>query len=231
VILTPERFDAVFAVAAETYPCEPTKKDPRTEKPWNWNAAFCSDWRDLQGSKGLQCVKPGDAADAWKAKDTFYKNGHIEHFHATSLKQVQVNVVWEDDETGITVPIKCLLDVVPRVDSDFGAYLADVKRSNCAEYSKWQKTVHNFGLHYQASVYLDAYNAATGEKRNRFEHHIQESIAPWETTHRELSVEFIALGRARYQADLMNYCRALKTGRFMGYDNAIVEPEPWMVLA
>lgn len=231
IILTPERFEKEYAIAPEVYPCEPTKKDPRTEKPWNWNATFCADWKELQEAKGLSVVKSGHAADAWKAREVFMSNERLKAFHEGSRKQVQVNVVWEDDETGIVVPIKCLIDLVPDAGTEFDNMLADFKRTNDAEYRKWARTVHSYQLHLQGAFYLDAYNAATGEKRNRFDHHIQEQVNPWEVTHRELSHEFIALGRTSYKSALANYSRALKTGNFYGYDNAMVEPEIWMITA
>lgn len=223
LILTPERFGTSYAITPETYPSE------KGDKPWNWNANHCKAWRDEQEAAGFEVVKPSAASDAHAAKAVFYKNEHIAEFHAVSQKQVCVNVEWMDEETGLSIPIKCLLDLAPDPDSEFGDTLADLKRTNNAEYRAWCATVRKFQLHYQAAFYLDAINAATGLKYRNFEHHIQESFSPWETTHRMLSAEFVNLGRVAYMRDLQDYCRALKSGVFRGYDEAIVEPEAWML--
>lgn len=229
IMLTPERFEAQYEIAPVNYPVKPTAKDPRTEKPWNSNSTWCKDWIAEAEERGASWVKPKAAEEAWKAREILHSNPRLHAFHEGSKKQVQFNVVWEDPETGIVVPIKGLIDLLPDAKGEFGKMLADFKRTNNAEYRMWARTVHSFGLHYQAAFYLDAYNAATGEKRNQYEHHVQESVSPFETTHRELSFEFLTLGRTRYQSDLANYCRALKTGVWMGYDTAIVEPEVWMM--
>lgn len=231
VILTPERFEKTYAIAPETYPAEGKKKgDPTVDKPWNWNATFCKEWRDEQTGKGLEVAKSDDASEAWKAKEAFFQNDHLRAFHEVSKKQAQVNVEWHD-QSGIVVPVKCLLDIVPDPSSQFGDTLADLKRTNCADYRSWAKTVHSYGLHYQGAFYLDAINAATGLNYRNFEHHIQESFSPYETTWRPLSVEFIKLGRDRYQYDLREYCRSLNEQKFHGYDNAVVDPEPYMIAA
>lgn len=223
IVLTPDRFEQLYAVAPEVYP----SKDG--DKPWNWNATFCKEWKNAQEELGLAVVKSGHAADAWKAREALLRNGHIKAFHSVSRFQVQVNCRWEDPDTAIVVPVKCLLDIVPDPDSAFGDTLADYKRTNNAEYRAWARTVHNYGLAFQAAFYLDAINAATGLQYRSFEHWIQESVAPWECTHRMLSSEFITIGRNAYQTAFSHYCRALKTGCFPGYDSAIVEPEAWMV--
>lgn len=230
LILTPERFESVYAVAPDTYPApESARKDaPIIQKAWNWNAEFCKNFRTAEHAAGREVVKSSDHGDALKAREILFLNEHIAAFHSVSRKQVQVNAEWHDEETGIVVPIKCLLDLAPDPTSEFGNTLADFKRTQSAEYRAWTKTVRNFGLHYQAAFYIDAINAAAGLAYRSFEHHIQESFEPWETTHRMLSDDFITLGRVAYIRDLKDYCRALKTGTFRGYDEAIVEPESWM---
>ncbi len=87
----------------------------------------------------------------------------------------------------------------------------------------------NDGLNYQAALYLDAYNAASGLKYRNFSHVISENEPPYEPTWRMLAVEFLQIGRDHYQSDLKRYCYALKHGTFRGYDTAIVEPEAWML--
>ncbi len=230
ITLTPERLEKVYAICPETYPATQKKKDdPIEQKPWNWNANYCAEWREARFSEGKEVVKSGDISDAWEARKALFQNEHIAAFHEISKKQVLVNVEWNDADTGIIVPVKALLDIVPDPESEFGDTLADFKRTNDASYRKWARTVHSMGLHYQAAFYIDAINAALGSKYRNFEHHIQESFAPWESTHRLLAAEFITIGRNAYQADFKDYCRALKTGKFRGYDCAMVEPEAWML--
>ncbi len=142
-----------------------------------------------------------------------------------------LNVEWHDDDTGLIIPFKCLLDIVPDPKSDYGDTLFDLKTTDNAHGLKWPRQVFNFGLHYQAAVYLDAMNAAAGAKYRNFGHIIQESEPPYEPTHRVLSAEFMDLGRIDYQLNLKRYAWSLKNNIWSGYDTAICDLESWMIAA
>ena len=56
-LLTDEaRIEDRIAVYPEMYPCEPSARDPRTEKPWNNNSNFCRDWKEREQAGGKLCV-------------------------------------------------------------------------------------------------------------------------------------------------------------------------------
>lgn len=232
IALTPERFEQVYTICPTHYTAVGKKKDDQPEqKPWNWNANYCKEWREQEEAAGKIVVKSEHSSDAWTAVKRLTQEQHIADFLKASRRQVWVNVEWHDEETGLVVPVKCLLDLVPDPKSEFGDTLADLKTTCNASYRAWCKQVFNESWHTQAALYLDAYNIATGLKYRNFEHIISESFAPYEPTHRMLSSEFLQLGRHDYQEQLKDYCRCLKTGNFRGYDCAIAEPESWMLAA
>ncbi len=231
VALTPKSFESVYAIAPETYPATPKKKDdPIEEKPWNWNAKHCQSWREDQEEIGKTVIKSGDASEAWKAVQRLRDEPFILAFLMASQTQVWVNVEWQDEETGIIVPVKCLLDLAPDPKSEFGDTLGDLKTTANASYRAWCKQVHNEGWHVQAALYMDAYNVVTGLKYRNFEHIISENFAPYEPTHRPLSAEFLTLGRSEYQRQLQQYCQCLKNKSWPGYDTAMTDLESWMIL-
>jgi hypothetical protein len=90
---------------------------------------------------------------------------------------------------------------------------------------------------------MEAFNLATGEKRDCFVHLIQESSRPYMTARRMLSVEFMELGRLEYKRQLERYCRCLKSNTWPDYDSEddlngmifdgfrIVEPDTYMIAA
>lgn len=235
VVLTPDRFDSVYAVEPATYPAKGKRKDdPEIQKPWTYQADFCKAWRSDRRAEGKEPVKSEgkeSLSEAWIAVKRFTQEQHIADFLKASKRQVWVNVEWHDEETAIVVPVKCLIDLVPDPESEFGDTLADLKTTCNASYRAWCKQVFNEGWHTQAALYLDAYNIATGLKYRNFEHIISENFSPYEPTHRMLSSEFLQLGRYEYQRQLKDYCQCLKSGNFRGYDNAIAEPESWMLAA
>lgn len=235
VVLTPNRVAEIYAVEPATYPAKGKKKDdPEIQKPWTYQADHCKTWRADRRAEGKEPVKSEgkeSLSEAWKAAKRLIDDSHIDLFLQVSKRQVWINVEWADEETGIVVPIKCLLDLVPDPSSEFGDTLGDLKTTCNASYRAWCKQVYNEGWHTQASLYLDAYNVASGLKYRNFEHQISENFAPYEPTHRMLSSEFLLLGRVEYQRQLKSYCQCLKTGIFQGYDCSIAEPDQYMIAA
>ena len=126
---------------------------------------------------------------------------------------------YADKETGLTVPLKGMIDLEPRVNSTFHDSLADLKTCNSASPFPWARAVFEHGYHIQAAMYLDLYNSATGQDRTTFLHVLQESYAPWEVGKRLLSQEFLELGRLTYLTALQRYCQCLAANSRPGAAN------------
>lgn len=236
MVLTPEKFNDFFAVTPETYRSE-EKKNVFVDKPWNWNATYCKEWRDKIGAKTpIKFELKQKADDAVKA---LWADKKIQSVLRSSKKQIMVMGEYHDEDTGIVVPLKGLIDFVPNVGTELGKTLGDFK--TCANGSKhvWKKTVFEHNYHVQAALYLDLYVSATGEERLDFVHIIQESFFPYQPGRRLISEEFVKLGRHKYLSTLKRYCQCLKSGVWPGFDDeesrdcwngwTIVSPEAWML--
>lgn len=237
MLLTPSRFDLLIAVTPAEYPAIPKRKDDPIEmKPWNKNATFCKEWEAERD--GMQIVKPDLHADALAAVKVLMADEQIAGLVGCSQKQVMAVGEYHDDETDLIVPLKVLIDLEPAQESPFEDSLADLKTCATASPFPWVRAVHDHGYHVQAALYLDVYNAATGEDRTTFLHVLQESYAPWEVGKRILSQEFIELGRLTYLTALRRYCACLAANHWPGYDEDgkmvlhgwnLTEPEAWMI--
>lgn len=224
-VLDNERFGNQFVVAPETYTNEKGE-----DKRWNRNAKVCIEW------EGNQCgviIKSSELEECRLAKEALMRDPIIKAFLGSSNFQVMITAEWKD-ESGIVVPLKCLIDLVPKE----GQYLGDLKTCRTASNSQWPREVFNYGYHVQAAFYCDMYYAATGEARDGFVHILQENYPPYETGRRLLSEEFIEMGRSKYENALKKYCNCLYTGHWGGYDDninrqidgfTITEPLPYMV--
>jgi hypothetical protein len=239
LLLTRDKFETDYAICPETYPASgPKKGDPDVQKPWNWNANFCKDWRTEQHQAGLQVIESGYVSEAWVAVKRFEKEEpEICELLAGSKTQVQIMCDWHDESTGLVIPCKALIDIVPD-DKDS---LVDLKTTGDANMRAWVRNVVTQGYDIQAAMYLDMFNVATKEERSTFRHIVQESDAPYEILRRELSLEFIQIGRAKYERALVDYCYCLKSSNWPSIDEMnvpgsqilhgwrIVSPEPWMI--
>lgn len=234
LIMYPDHFEQRFAVCPETYPDSKTKEP----KPWTFAANFCKEWREQ--NKGKTIIKADTETQARNAVKFFNGKPALRELVRCSKKQVWLEGKYEDKATEIIVPLHGLIDLAPdKEHEEFGCSLADLKTTKDADPFSWARDVHRYGLHVQAALYLDLWNAATGEGRIDFRHAISESGPPWETACRVLSQDFITLGRMRYIEALERYCQCLKSGDWPGYDTPekgtvwqgwlITEPESWMV--
>lgn len=153
----------------------------------------------------------------------------------SGVTQVWVRADYNDKATGLIVPVKCLIDLVPVGDHPvYGEWLVDLKTATSAAPGRFVRDVFNYGYDLQAAWYLDLYNATGGEPRTDFAHIVQENYPPYETRVPILGRRFIERGRLRYQAALELYCCCLCSGFWPGYDAAqtqwpITEPEEWML--
>lgn len=230
LFLTPSRFDEQYAEVPSTYPDKKTGE----AKDWNWNATYCKDWQDAQ--EGREPVKSEPLEEARASVSILHHDPIVAQIMDNPQTQVFVVGEYKDPATGIVVPVKALLDIVPDVRGRLGAFLFDFKRTRSAAMRSWTRDVFNFGYAIQAAFHGDLYRAATGEDRHTWGHIIQESVAPWHVEKRILSVEFVELGRGQYLSALALYCRCLATGVWPGYHAdtvlegfGLVQPEAWMV--
>jgi len=250
---------AKFVPAPATYQAPESLKKcaPMVDKPWNMNATVCKDWWAMQEKMGLIPVK----SEIWEASKlatvALCRDKIAGAFVASCEFQVQVLCEWVDEITGIVVPLKCLVDLVPNFARlagteneriaystqpwNWDVFLGDFKTANDLSAHGWQRTVFDQDYHVQAALYLDAWNAATGEKRNTFVHILQKSSAPFQTARRMLDEEYLELGRLTYRRQLNRYCQCLQSGEWPDYDSdrqefgeiidgfRLVSPLPWMI--
>jgi hypothetical protein len=239
LLLDRNNFDNRFAVAPAMYPCEPTKRDPRTEKPWNNNATFCDEWCKAREAEGKTVLSAALYNDAQSAIGRLLSDPDIDMIIAQSDKQVHVLAEYHDRDTDIKIPVQALIDIVPpKDDQDFGKSLMDFKTCSSAFPFVCERAVFERNYHVQSALYLDAYTLATGEDRCDFRHILQESFFPWQPGKRFMSVEFLALGRLKVVAALRFYCACLADHwpnyertdgklNFNGFE--ICEPLPYMI--
>ena len=107
--------------------------------------------------------------------------------------------------------IKGLIDLVP----DGLDCLIDLKTTSSIDsLNGIQRSIVNWGYHWQAALYLDLWNAASGEKRNRFVFCFVETETPYETAWVELSENLLELGRAGYMNAVAKWQKCVATNHW-----------------
>lgn len=145
----------------------------------------------------------------------------------SSDTQVLVTGEYHDSATKIVVPVKALIDLVPRIGSPYQKCIADLKTARNAAPGIWGRVCFEDDLHVQAAWNMDLYVAATGEDRTDWLHVIVENRHPYEPARRIMESKFRELGRNQYLNALQRYCRCLATGYWPGYDDEGDTLEGW----
>lgn len=192
--------------------------------PWNNRASYCKEWNDQNDGKIV--VTHSDYRDLVASERAIIDDPiAISLIGVTAKLQVHVEGV---TPSGITV--RGLIDIVP----DDPNTLCDLKTARSVNPRLFKRQVEQNKYYLKAALYLDLWNAATGESRNTFVFIAQENFAPFETLPQILSQEFIEIGRAEYRAALRNYELCLQSNTWPSYptDKAIdgmplIEPDQY----
>jgi hypothetical protein len=230
-LLTPGEFDARYAIRPSTY------KDSKTgeDKPFNLNSNVCKEWVKERGDREI--VSSAQVASCNEAASRLMKDEIIAAWFDACDKQVLVTGEWHDEKTKMVVPVRCLMDFVPRVGTEFEKCLGDFKTTRNAGLQAWSRWCFQAGYHIQGAFDTDLFVAATGEDRMTWCFIVQESFAPWQTGKRMLSQEHgLDLGRLEYGRMLALYSQCLSTSCWPEYDDtdeavqgwSLVTAEPWM---
>lgn len=243
MLLTPADFKSRYTVTPSTYPAP---KDHRLVKKkllaegdmieWNNRTNYCKEWKEDQEERGFKVIDRDELTAVQTAADRLMDDEQIAEFVTDSKRQVLVMGEWKDEPSGLTVPVRCLIDLAPGRDSIYSQCLGDLKTSGTAAVLPFTRQAYRFGYHIQGAFDLDLFNAATGEQRDTWCLIVQESRAPFEVGKRMLSQEFLHIGRSSYRAALGRYCQCLKTDTWPGYDDtdeacdgwSLVVAESWM---
>jgi hypothetical protein len=199
-VLTPEQF-----------------KEANQFKPWNWNSTYCQAWRDALPA-GVACISEYQMREAERAVKALGKRPEFAEMMAGARTQVGMRFDFGAGLHGIdgfTARAKGLIDIVPDIDGEWGGYLVDLKTTaKLDDIDQVERTIWNYGYHAQAALYIDMWNALTGEDREGFIFVFQLASAPYEVAVVELDEEAIIAGREWYLGAVRKWAETVTSGRW-----------------
>lgn len=236
LILSPELFPKRYITPPDEYEAKGTRKGETVMKPWDRRSKTCRAWESEHEAKGIEIATPEEIEEVHAAKASFLAD-EIGRFIAHCENQVLVRGEWMHQDSGLIIPVECLIDLVPDKKCEFSSCLADLKSSRNASTRVWQSEVLERSYHTQAAFNLDLFNAATGEERSTFCFLIVENFEPFEPAKKILSQEYLELGRGEVHRMLSNYAVCLANGKWPSYDDlgesaqgwGLIKPPPWAV--
>lgn len=245
LLLTPDQFSERYAVIPDDAPRKPNSRQREARRP-SADTLLAIEWWDDWNAKneGKIVIDEETHELASAAIMRLQADPTVKAFVEQSDTQVWVAGEWNDKDTGLVIPVRCLIDLEPRGDSEFGKCLGDLKSTRSAALRPFLRDAFNMGHHIQAAFDMDLYRAAEPE-RDIVEWCliVQENYEPWQVGRRLMTddptdpTNFLDLGRLTYKRMLRNYCVCLKTGvwpDFDAHENAVqgwspMRAEAWMV--
>ena len=162
------------------------------------------EWRDNQEQDGKTVITQAIHDQAVSVAECITDTDILYH-----LGERDYEVAIEADFQG--TPVRGMIDIAP-VN---GNILADLKTtSNIDSLEAIQRNVVNRGYHWQAAMYLDLWNAATGQERDEFHFLFIEVDYPCEYAWVRLDSELIDLGRIDYMNALLKWKRSIEWNQF-----------------
>ena len=247
LVLTPERFEETYALIPSTYKktvlkcpkcgsvtesptcrkCKCEREEATEENPWSAKSETCQAWIEEQKQAGKEVVSQDDLTEANKAKARLLADEQCKLFLDSCERQVWVKAEWHDEETGLVVPVQCLIDLVARPESPFPKSIGDLKSTKLAAIGAWSSWAHKVGYDIQAAWNTDLFVAASKREITNFCFLLSESAFPYEIGRRYMEQSLddpqdmgdIASGRRQYRKIMALYCQCVKRGVWPGYDS------------
>ena len=216
LIQPPDTFEKLFSIAPETYPATKSGEP----KPWTRQSTYCKDWEAAEKEQGKTVIKAGVFLEAQTAVKAIKADADMLELLTISRKQVFVIGFWIDEGTGIEIPVRVLIDLVPpKQHLTMGKWLADFKTARNGDPAAWARVVDDQAYDVQAALYTDIYCAATKEDRTDWCFAVQENVAPFHVVKPmpAMTAEFLTWGRLKYQSALAYYAQCLATNHWPSY--------------
>src|SRR4029077_1470857 len=138
LLLTPRKFDQLYAVKPEQY-----LASKGTMEKWTRQAKPCRKWEDDHEAAGRIVIDNYDRLEAEACVNSLMDEPEIRSLVNASDAQVLVTADYLGPGPRKLIPLKFLLDLVPKLGSPYERVLADLKTCDSADPRAWKKAVFN----------------------------------------------------------------------------------------
>jgi len=212
----------VFGEAVHTWSLEPKER---------WSRYYVAGKYDKRTIKGKTAweeekVKAGDrVAIDGDSRDELDLIAHTVSSHELAPQiiegaQIEKSIYWTDEDTGLLC--KCRPDI-------WGAtYLADLKTSQDAGYTEFQRSIYKYNYQIQAAMLREGVKHATGEELNDFVFIVIEKKPPYAIACYTLDKAWIDDGEAKYKQLLKEIKVCIDNDSWPGYEVQNMCMPGWM---
>jgi hypothetical protein len=209
-MLEPELLPKIYATVPADAPKKPTRVQREAKKPSIETIEAIQWWDRFQDSnEGKIIVDAEDITKCHQMREAMLKNAACRNALEQHRLHTEASLFWQDQATGV----KCRArpDII-RADG----LIVDPKTCQDASEEAFQRSAWNYGYYRQAAMYLDGWEAVSGEKPKAFIFLAQEVEPPFLCRAYVASPSMIEYGRAQLREDLERYAVCEASGIWPG---------------
>lgn len=212
---TPEQFPKRYAFHPEKY-----KDSKGVEKDWAWQSKTCQKWRKDKKAAGFEVIEQETHKNALFALARLQRDPIIPQY-LDGDHQVMITGEYRDKDTGIVIPVKALIDCLPKKASGLpGKTIVDLKTARDISKFNWEWECFRRQYDVQAAWYLDMFESACPDgDRPDWVHILSRNVNPYQPGRRLMMTDMVELGRITYIKALQYYAQCLKRNKWPGYDD------------
>jgi hypothetical protein len=219
LIWSPSEFTERFLIAPATYPCKPTPKDPRTEKPWTLKSEWCSSWW-------------GEVVESGKTPLMQSEKDQVDGMIAGLGRHVDIPKILENCERHVVLiayhPVfgcrmKAEIDLWPAAHSpELGRWYFELKSDGQgADDPSFHKKCFDVGYIKQIAFYLNMARLAGSQEMHSCGVVVVESFAPYESKVHHAHYDDVDVTKEREWFDQLipKYIACVESGEWPGYQS------------
>lgn len=214
-VLEPDKFTSETVVGPNRP--RPTKAQRNAKKPAPETLELIAFWDGFDREHaGKEVVSADEVAELRLMRDAVYAHPAAHKILDCGDPRIEHSLFWQDADTGV----RCR----SRPDfwrPDMGHLIVDLKTTSDGRSGPFTWDCLNYRYHVQASMYLDAVRAVTGEEPRGFVFICVEKNPPYLVSCYAADSEMIIAGASAYLGDLFTYRKCLETGEWPGYSQLI----------
>jgi hypothetical protein len=209
-LLEPELLPILYSSVPDDAPKRPSSIQRNAKKPSIETLEAIAWWDAFNAcNAGKTIVDVADIMKCQQMRQAMMKNVACRNALEEARLYTEASLFWEDSNTGV----KCRArpDII-RADG----LIIDPKTCQDASEEAFQRSAWNYGYYRQAAMYLDGWEAVSGEKPKAFIFLAQEVEPPFLCRAYVASPTMIDFGRAQLREDLERFAKCESTGIWPG---------------
>jgi hypothetical protein len=198
--------------------CNVARRHVVETRPWSNAAKSCAEWTEQQVQQARLIIPHEMHQKAQQAAQRLEADGEVARLVRASSLQVALAATWEDEETGLSFPLRAMVTYLPEEGAERDDCIGSLTTTHESSPSQWASWAYSHGLHVQAAFKQDLCAGLAGGPRPEHLWVLVESEAPFLVGRRRTTPEMLTAGRNAYEALLRSYAQCLASGTWPAFD-------------